>query len=662
MASQNEENLPALSSNAISLDDESQRPLQHDEVELGKRRYSRAWKHFKPVKVNGVSYGLCKYCDRRYKNARNCGTKSMLDHIPKCPNRPRDVQNEGDTGGSYFDQDVSRKQLAHAIILHEYPLSIVDHVGFRNFVASLQPMFKMVSRNTIKNDIMKFFDNLKSQTSKLLEKVTSRIAITTDMWTSNSNKKGFMAITGHFIDDSWRLQSHILRFAYVPAPHDKDALCGALVNCLFDWNLERKISTITVDNSSTNNAMIKTLLDEKLNKKDLLLTDRVFHVRCAAHILNLIVQEGLKVIGDSISKVRDSVLYWIGSAGRIERFEEAARLVHCSCNKKLEYDCPTRWNSTYLMLRTAIEYKEVFRKLSLTDTNYQSYPAEEQRSNAEDVSDKLILFYRITEQFSGTQYPTSSQYFTKVCEIKLELEAWVKEFNPLISDMASAMLLKFKKYWDDVHILMGVAAIFDPRYKMRLVEFFLPLIYGEEASTKIQEVRSNCYDLFQDYKSKLSGPHDSLASSSSEVTSFIEGDQLSSFDRFVASSGATVETRSELDMYLEEGLLPRTPSFDNLSWWKTNGLKFPTLQKMARDLLAIPVSTVASESAFSTSGRLISPHRSRLHPTTLEALMCARTWLWNDLNGLSSTIDKVSCPTLLDEEEEPDSSSLSQHC
>ncbi|XP_075095044.1 zinc finger BED domain-containing protein RICESLEEPER 2-like [Nicotiana tabacum] len=528
MASQNEENLPALSSNAISLDDESQRPLQQDEVELGKRRYSRAWKHFKPVKVNGVSYGLL-------------------------------------------------------------------------------------------------------------------------------TKKGFMAITGHFIDDSWRLQSHILRFAYVPAPHDKDALCGALVNCLFDWNLERKISTITVDNSSTNNAMIKTLLDEKLNKKDLLLTGRVFHVRCAAHILNLIVQEGLKVIGDSISKVRDSVLYWIGSAGRIERFEEAARLVHCSCNKKLEYDCPTRWNSTYLMLRTAIEYKEVFRKLSLTDTNYQSYPAEEQWSNAEDVSDKLILFYRITEQFSGTQYPTSSQYFTKVCEIKLELEAWVKEFNPLISDMASAMLLKFKKYWDDVHILMGVAAIFDPQYKMRLVEFFLPLIYGEEASTKIQEVRSNCYDLFQDYKSKLSGPHDSLASSSSEVTSFIEGDRLSSFDRFVASSGATVETRSELDMYLEEGLLPRTPSFDNLSWWKTNGLKFPTLQKMARDLLAIPVSTVASESAFSTSGRLISPHRSRLHPTTLEALMCARTWLWNDLNGLSSTIDKVSCPTLLDEEEEPDS-------
>lgn len=101
-------------------------------------------------------------------------------------------------------------------------------------------------------------------------------------------------------------------------------------------------------------------------------------MRCAAHILNLIVQQGLKVIGDSIKSVSDSVLYWIGSSGRIERFEEFAPLLHVSYTKKLEYDCPTRWNSTFLMLRTTIEYKEVFQKLSLTDANYRCFPTEEQ--------------------------------------------------------------------------------------------------------------------------------------------------------------------------------------------------------------------------------------------------------------------------------------------
>ena len=60
-----------------------------------------------------------------------------------------------------------------------------------------------------------------------------------------------------------------------------------------------------------------------------------------------------------------------------------------------------------------------------------------------------------------------------------------------------------------------------------------------------------------------------------------------------------------------------------LAWWKSNGLKYPTLQMIARDILAIPVTTVVSESTFSTSGRLLIPHRSRLHPKTIEAMMCA---------------------------------------
>ena len=52
---------------------------------------------------------------------------------------------------------------------------------------------------------------------------------------------------------------------------------------------------------------------------------------------------------------------------------------------------------------------------------------------------------------------------------------------------------------------------------------------------------------------------------------------------------------------------------------------------IVRDIYAIPVSTVASESTFSTCGRMVSKHRSRLHPDTLEALMCAQSWLWKEI-------------------------------
>ena len=50
-------------------------------------------------------------------------------------------------------------------------------------------------------------------------------------------------------------------------------------------------------------------------------------------------------------------------------------------------------------------------------------------------------------------------------------------------------------------------------------------------------------------------------------------------------------------------------------------------------MLAIPISTVASESAFSIGGQILTPHRSQLHYTTLEALMCSKSWLWNSENA-----------------------------
>jgi len=45
---------------------------------------------------------------------------------------------------------------------------------------------------------------------------------------------------------------------------------------------------------------------------------------------------------------------------------------------------------------------------------------------------------------------------------------------------------------------------------------------------------------------------------------------------------------------------------------------------IARDFLVIPILTVAYEFSFSTSGRFLTPHRSRLHLDTLKALMCVQ--------------------------------------
>ena len=89
---------------------------------------------------------------------------------------------------------------------------MVEHHAFRKFVKGLQPLFRLPCRNTIKSDIIKIYDVEKQKTIKLLGKNKSRVAITTDMWTANHQKKGFMAVTAHFIDQNWNLQSRIMRY------------------------------------------------------------------------------------------------------------------------------------------------------------------------------------------------------------------------------------------------------------------------------------------------------------------------------------------------------------------------------------------------------------------------------------------------------------------
>ncbi|KAF7145131.1 hypothetical protein RHSIM_Rhsim04G0149600 [Rhododendron simsii] len=387
-----------------------------------------------------------------------------------------------------------------------------DDNGKRRYSNALQPLFKVPCRNTMKAEIFKIYEYQRGKTMSLVVSNASRLAITTDMWTSSNQKKGFMAVTAHFIDESWTLQSRILRFIYVPCPHTKEVLCDQLLNCLMDWNIDRKISSITVDNCSTNDAMIDLLWD-KLDSTSLMLGGELFHMRCCAHILNLIVKDGLDVIKVGIEKIRDSIAYWTASPKREEKFEETVRQLNVTSTKKLGLDCATRWNSTYLMLQTALLYKDVFIRLSKRDAQYNSLPSE------------------------------------------------------LIREMAKRMVEKFDKYWLVVHGVVGVSAVLDPRYKINVLEFYFKLLFPASYKEEVENVRALCYKLLKEYQCPSSGI-EGIGDSSSHSSSLDE-ESLSKYDVYMlreSKRSRTIDTaKLELDHYLSEAVLPKSAGFDVLN-------------------------------------------------------------------------------------------------
>jgi hypothetical protein len=186
---------------------------------------------------------------------------------------------------------------------------------------------------------------------------------------------GYMCITCHLLDDDWKLHKRIVKFCFMKTPHTGVAKFNEVLKFLQEWNIEDKLFAITLDHAGNNNATVKLLRNNLLQKKMLSGKGRLFHHRCAAHVLNLICKAGFGVINPIVHKIRESGKYIEGSTSRKQKFEKIIQQLGITYRKCPNIDIPTRWNSTYLMLETCLEFKTAFDSLKQQDPNYSFPPS-----------------------------------------------------------------------------------------------------------------------------------------------------------------------------------------------------------------------------------------------------------------------------------------------
>ena len=185
-----------------------------------------------------------------------------------------------------------------------------------------------------------------------------------------------------------------------------------------------------------------------------------------AHILNLIVQEGLKVVKEALYKIRESVKYVKASEGRLKQFHKCVEEVHLDdIGSFLKLDVSTRWNATYMMLESAIKYRRAFNSLTFNDRSYTLCPSNEEWERAEKMCAFLAPFYQITNLISRSSYPTSNLYFLQAYSIEKKLNENLYSEDGVIKDMAARMKVKFDKYWSEYSVTLALGCVLDPRSK-----------------------------------------------------------------------------------------------------------------------------------------------------------------------------------------------------
>lgn len=287
----------------------------------------------------------------------------------------RSVQLAGPNSKRVLSDEEFRDLLVRWVIRTDQPFTVVENADFRALINMKSPDTAIPSGHTVKRDVMKRYREQERGVGEQLRNAGSRISVTLDCWTSPNNE-GFLGITGHYIDDNWVLQSLLLDFVPMHGDHTGENLCGAFVGVCEQRGILDKLQGVTTDNAA-NIGRLLTCFEGACCERGIKFSKEQQHMRCVSHVMNLAVQALLRELkaedsGDN-SDLDYSVTTQAGSESCIAKLRRLVRWIRSSpqrsdyfkglCDlcgiprKQAILDSPTRWNSTYAMIRRACEFQ-----------------------------------------------------------------------------------------------------------------------------------------------------------------------------------------------------------------------------------------------------------------------------------------------------------------
>lgn len=599
-------------------------------IAMSNKRTASVWQHFTEyLFADGTRKAQCNICNKFYSTG---GNSTLQRHYDKCVKNAETIsertQGQIDRSGKIWSYDpILQRELQHKLVIEkELPFNFFDDSKCTEYIQDgLQPKYRAVSRITMKRDAFKSYKKAKKELLERFKNFDGKISLTSDIWSSkHQDNDGYLCVTAHWMEN-WQLNKRIISFDLFEPPHNSFSIYSQIMFGVRDFKIKEKIFSITFDNATNNTASIPYF------KNDLhpILDGTFFHVRCACHILNLIVKQGLTYVDPILRKIRYMYNFIYGSGKRRCDFKKFCHENNARYTRP-KFDNNTRWNSTYLMLQDALNRKNILSSFYSTQCQHDLF--DDDWATISKLLEILEVFYVATVNLSGTYYPTICNvlyHCFKITNMFNQFKAY-EEWRPLIISMEE----KFKKYYEKMPSSITCAAALNPLIKSIGVQALLTKIDGNLGIYDNQNYENFNRDfqaLYNHYDITYGRDRSRAPSVSSSVATFVS-DIQQTISQISGSSSFNTNEVSDLYLYSRTDFIctmsqEESENLDILQWWNKHSRQYTVLAAIARDLLTVQASTVASESCFSLSGRIIDEKRSRLSPESLEVCICYRDYL-----------------------------------
>ncbi|XP_069821004.1 E3 SUMO-protein ligase ZBED1-like [Dendropsophus ebraccatus] len=496
------------------------------------------------------------------------------------------------------------------------PFLTVEKSGFQNMIKTLDPRYEVPGRKHFtQTEMPKLYDKVREQVKKELQSI-KHYATTTDLWSSRTMEP-YISLTVHFINDEWKLCSRCLQTAYFPEDHTGELISQGLKEALESWGLKEELQVcITTDNGAN---IVKAVEMNGWTR-----------LQCFGHRLHLAIERSVKDarVEQAIGKCKKIVSAFSYTWKRKREMANAQAELNLPPHRLIT-ETPTRWGSRQQMIQRLLEQEKAISQVLKADRKTRHLvPNWQDIDVLESINKTLNPLLEFTDALSGEEY-VSVSYVKPVLHllnntVLLLADDDIDSDTDLTKNMKRVILKYLNEKYSDpaTNDLLDMASFVDPRFRSSYIADDRREFIFTKAAAEIQALQET-----QAVSATESPPSHTSTGADGEAQREAKRSKRSLGSFFKNASAqpgpAAFTEREAIEIELKSYLqaLDVEGEADPLMWWRLHQANFPRVANLAKKYLCIPATSAPSERAFSTSGNIVTCHRSALKPETVDKLV-----------------------------------------